>query len=371
MFRTEAGRVTIELNGTQLRQLKARLTQIYGSSISAKGSLGRRALRQMDVSRELGRLHAREQMRQLEKITASLGIPTTLSVDAVKGLKNLDPQTKFALIADIEAMAASAVHRSSVGASTLRGADVAALGSSRARLATGIPKSSLQNTYKGNPRRAYREGVGSRVGVGYTGWMGYSTVHGGVLERVSSAEWARRARVSRRSERWLPGNPVTGFGLHVGSRTYFAPMPSRELVSSVALAMLLILPRTPEDVEETISAEVSSDAPTVETLHLQLQELVQGKVTAMLRERPPQDMEVQPHVTGHVAFVLDNVTPTAVVVDFPVPVGSIIEIQDKDGTVAQIRTVHRGPWSSWGGIIWLRPKSSVAVGDLATTSLVL
>jgi hypothetical protein len=370
-FKASGGKTVIDLNGTQLRQLKSRLTQIYGSAISAKGSLGRRAMKQMEASRGLGRSHAREQMRTLEKISASLGLPTVLNVDAVKGLKNLDPQTKFALIADIESMATSAVHRASVGASSLRGADALALGSTRAKLATGIPKSSLQNTYKGNPRRAYREGVGSLVGPGYAGWMGYSTVQGGVLERLSTEQWAVRARVNRSSERWLPGNPTTGFGMHVGSRTYFVPVPSETIISSVALAMLLILPKLDTDAESTISAEIPRDAPTVETLQQQLWAVVQGKVAGMSRYRVPQPAEDQEHAAGHVAFVIDDTSPTAVVVDFPVPVGTIIEIQDAKGTVAQIRTVHRGPWSSWGGVIFLRSGASVEVGNLATTRLVL
>ncbi len=364
------GRVVLSGTAAEFRSVRKRFRRVYSSALSEKGSLGRRGSRRLETSFRAGVADADAEFSSTRDLAAMSGV--TLMQDRLKE-QRLSPEARWALLADIGQMARSAEHKAVLGASTLRGADVLAAGSTQSKLATRINRSSLRNTFMATSRRAYREGVYSRTGSAFSGWSAFSTAEGtGVLERLDEAAWARRARSLRR-DGFLPGNPTRAFGMHVGSTTYFVPMLGKAELALLATALLALGHGTSGLLTGAESVEFGPGG-LLESLASSVRQEAQAVVDAGLASIPSQP-DPEPSSTSGLVVAVAASKPELVAVDFVVEPWTLVEIQRKDGkgTLAQIRIVApTTPWSSVGWVVFRAPGArEIRFHDLATTQLTL
>lgn len=204
----------------------------------------------------------------------------------------------------------------------------------------------------------------------------------------TETEWERLARRSARGA-IRPGNPVSGFGMHVGSRTFFAPMLLGTDLALLASSMCLLLPdflARSEANEDAARFEgigdraLTFDGRGVESLG-DLAREVEGELGALTA--PVRRGRVglgrfrdQPRITGRVLLVVPENTPARIPALLVVDRGAGAGVQD--GLLWEIRGAG-GSWKAHARVVAIyadtttlavvfdkggKPKE---VGDVATT----
>jgi len=186
---------------------------------------------------EMRKLHRRgvaqvaKQLDELKEAAGAVGLDEEVArlekaSRAVQPVKSTAPSL-WALRRDLELLAERTAHRAALALHNASQGQRLSRALRDAPAATRISRGSLKNSTLGTSRMTLRKAVYTAAGAAavFGGWFGIRPYPGGGTPARSFSErtWIETAAKKTAGDAWRPGNPISGFGLHVGSRTFFAP----------------------------------------------------------------------------------------------------------------------------------------------------
>lgn len=243
----EDGRVSG--SASRARLVERELAGIYGPPLAEDGQLVRGARAGMRRLVPASVSEVRDHLQSAELVARSVGDQVLAGAIAesealARAEQELSGLSAWALRRDAEQLARRAAHRSALSFSSADDELLSSALGSAGRI-TRLSRSSVRNTFTGVPRQVVRSTVhtaASRSGA-FDRWALVSPFSSSrpAVSVSSEAAWIRAAKRSSRGS-WRPGNPVKGFGLHVGSRSFFAPVLAGATLAALADALCAAAP---------------------------------------------------------------------------------------------------------------------------------
>jgi len=243
-MRVSPGGTRIVRSPRKTIEFEAAMQSVYGPPFARGGQVESRVQRDM-------RALSRESAQRAQ--ASNLEMRTLLRAMDLDDLES--PQMQGGILAgsawaarrDIELMGQKTSHSAAISAFGASDSGLLSAALADAPRAVRIPRSSTRNSIQGSMRQAIRSAVYRSSGT-VPSWLSIRPYLGapgtGLSPRTEDA-WIRHAKRQARGA-WRPGNPISGHGLHVGSRTYFAPVTGD--LAALATAVLLFLPTYVRDV---------------------------------------------------------------------------------------------------------------------------
>jgi hypothetical protein len=237
-------------SGTRIKTSRARLVSVkramesvFGPPMKSGGAIDRRLQVDMRKIARAARDAVNDYRASVGSMSKAFGVDVPGFDAGSIGAVQVLPQSEWAARRDIELIAQRAAHKASIGALGATNSGLLSRALSEAPRVTRIPRSSILNSVSGSEREVVRSTVhrfSNRDSAGWVEVRPYRGAPGSLNVQSESLLTARAARIARGD--WRPGNPIGSYGMHVGSRTYFAPTISRERLLSVAAGVLLFVP---------------------------------------------------------------------------------------------------------------------------------
>ena len=222
-------------------EFETAMRSVYMPPVSRGGQIEARLLRDMRQLSTEAAAFAHAHAVTVQEILESMDLPSDEhAVQQVQG--TVTASSAWAARRDIEIMHERAAHSAAISAFGASDSGLLREALSDAPRAVRIPRSSTRNSLQGSARQAVRSAV-YRTSSPPPGWLAIRPYLGAPAVNLSprtEADWIRLAKKRARGGGWRPGNPISGHGLHVGSRTYFAPVPVQ--LAAMATTALLFAP---------------------------------------------------------------------------------------------------------------------------------
>lgn len=394
-FRTTdlpSGQTIVNPSIAATARLERSVGEAYTPAFGRDGQFRRRGLRRIDAADRAGTDELRTHMKEASALAKAVAADEAAAeLDDAAGLVNRGTarsQSRWALDRDIEVLERKTRHRAGLAGLEASGGGGLSSGLSEAGRAVKVSRSSLQNTMAGTSRHATRQSIytnARRTGVFGSQWMGVSPLRGALVGRapLTPDQWARVARRGRVPSAWSVVNPVGTWGMHPGSRTFFAPTLAKGTAAAIASGLLLLRPDLPKRLEVSsglslVPSPVVLDGTPVESLG-DLAEAVFGELREEAASVDPwrQRKEIAAAVvSARVSLVHQGTNPSLIVLDRGTAAGI------GRGLVMNVRAGSRGGglrgqivvtssfnstsvavvgWKARGG-------GSFRIGDFATTA---
>jgi hypothetical protein len=236
--------------GTKIRTTRPRILRmeqamdsVYVQPFSKGGQIDRQLMRDLRDFTAMASEELRARRAEIDSMLRAFS--AELELEEAQD-ESLSSKSTWAARRDIELLARKATHRASLAAMAVSDSGHLTTALRDASSVTRLPRSATRNSLQGSMRESVRAAVhrgATRVGLAKT-WVGLKPFAGGsgsIFPRTET-QWTRHASALTRGQNWKPGNPVASYGLHVGSRSYFAPLVSQDTLLFLAGAALVFVP---------------------------------------------------------------------------------------------------------------------------------
>jgi len=224
---SDGGPETLDGGTAHAIRLEREVGGVFAVGLGVGSLIHRRV---QSAQRELHREGARQTAAHLEAVS-DLSVDAGLEREAVAFRRAASAArgsarsglSSWAMERDLEVLAVTSGHRAALNSYAAGRGGRLSRTLRESGASTRMSRRSLRNSTLGSARRALRASVYAAVGAAavFDGWRGVRPYPGGgpVTDPHSEEAWANSAKRSS----FRSGNPVSGYGLHVGSKTYFAP----------------------------------------------------------------------------------------------------------------------------------------------------
>lgn len=328
-----------EVSGGQLNRIQGRLSGVYAGYLEPQGSLGRYAHRGVESAARAGREAVELQSVRLARLAAYAGdeggMKKALGLAGLESADIVEPRSprvdgrrlglsKWALDRDLELLSDRSAHRVALGVSAADGGPAS----------TAMSKLSLRNSLLGTYRHSVRSQVSANTKRWPGGWMRIRPFKGGRSSQHAKSESAWSKEINGGS--WKVRNPVSSWGMHVGSRSYFGAAWN---FGAVAAALSLLIPETVDELirsapsrreSQTLSSRPSKGSMTIDGILLTIE-----KALEKLTHPVTRPTRTESGLQAEVSLVTMIQEPALIVLrrghKRGIQLGDVLEVSSRDG----------------------------------------
>ena len=307
----DAGPTLISAPVSASMRAERAIRDTVGRSLGEGGAVHRMTLAEMRRLHRAGVDQVASHLDDLNEFSLAIDADRDFgkAASAAKPVKSAGPSS-WAMRRDLEVLSDRTAHRAALSMYSASQGQRLSSALREASQATRVSRRSIRNSSLGAARQSLRAAVYAGVGAAavFGNWAGIR--NGTVTAIHPESSWISTAAKEARGESWRPGNPISGYGLHVGSKTFFAPVISEDRLRVLADRLAVVRPGLIADI--AIGKDVT-DPPVFRGKPVRsIDELLSAMQADFIRERgvlvPPSSNEKM-RGTGEVVGIFGSSEP--------------------------------------------------------------